>query len=32
MDSLTENELEAVQDFLFEYRKERDEDIEMEKE
>lgn len=25
MDSLTENELEAVQDYLFEYRKERDE-------
>ncbi len=32
MDSLTEDELEAVQDYLFEYRKERDEDIEMEKE
>lgn len=32
MDSLTEDELEAVQDYLFEYRKERNEDIEMEKE
>ena len=32
MDSLTEDELEAVQDYLFEYRKERDEDVEMEKE
>ena len=32
MDSLTEDELEAVQDYLFEYRRERDEDIEMEKE
>lgn len=32
MDSLTEDELEAVQDYLFEYRKERDDDIEMEKE
>ena len=32
MDSLTEDELEVVQDYLFEYRKERDEDIEMEKE
>lgn len=32
MDSLTEDELEAVSDYLFEYRKERDEDIEMEKE
>lgn len=32
MDSLTEDELEAVQDYLFEYRKERDEEIEMEKE
>ena len=32
MDSLTEDELEAVQDYLFEYRKKRNEDIEMEKE
>ena len=32
MDSVTEDELEAVQDYLFEYRKERDEDVEMEKE
>lgn len=32
MDSLTEDELEAVQDYLFEYRKERDENVEMEKE
>ena len=32
MDSLTEDELEAVQDYLFEYRKERDEDVETEKE
>lgn len=32
MDSLTEDELEAVQDYLFEYRKERNENIEMEKE
>lgn len=32
MDSLTDDELEAVQDYLFEYRKERDEDVEMEKE
>lgn len=32
MDSLTENELEAVQDYLFEYRKERDEEDTLAKE
>lgn len=32
MDSLTEDELEAVQDYLFEYRKEREEENALAKE